>query len=143
VFRTQKAHFLAHFSCISLEFDFMSDKDIQHGILVINADDFGRDKENTDRIRDCKLAGTVSSASAMVFMEDSQRAANIAKELDLDTGLHLNLTAPFTCQNVSPKLEDHHQRIMAYLRRSRFAQVLYHPGLSQSFKYTVASQIDE
>src|ERR1700758_5164513 len=45
------------------------------GILIINADDWGRDHETTQRILECTLRGTVSSASAMVFMEDSERAA--------------------------------------------------------------------
>ncbi len=113
------------------------------GALIINADDWGRDKENTDRICDCKLVGTVSSVSAMVYMEDSERAACIAREHDIDTGLHLNLTTPFSASNVPERLGEHHQRIMSYLRRSRLAQVVYHPGLVRSFKYVVASQLKE
>jgi len=115
----------------------------QSGALIINADDWGRNKENTDRICDCKLAGTVSSASAMVFMEDSERAACIAREHGIDTGLHLNLTTPFSASNVPEHLAQHHQRIMNYLRRSRLAQVVYHPGLVRSFEYVVASQLTE
>lgn len=115
----------------------------QSGALIINADDWGRDKENTDRICDCKLVGTVSSVSAMVYMEDSERAACIARGHDIDTGLHLNLTTPFSASNVSERLGEHHQRIMNYLRRSRLAQVVYHPGLVRSFEYVVASQLEE
>jgi len=50
----------------------------QTGLLIINADDWGRDPENTGKILDCVLLGAVSSVSAMVFMEDSERAAAIA-----------------------------------------------------------------
>src|SRR6266478_6578036 len=87
---------------------------VQSGALIINADDWGLDKENTDRIYDCKLVGTVSSVSAMVYMEDSERAASIAREHDIDTGLHLNLTTPFSASNVPERLGEHHQRIMNY-----------------------------
>src|SRR2546426_10477618 len=47
------------------------------GLLIMNADDWGRDRQTTDRTFECVLRGTVSSVSAMVFMEDSERAATI------------------------------------------------------------------
>ena len=50
--------------------------------LVINADDWGRDRETTERIRECAARGTVSSVSAMVFMEDSERGAAVALEAE-------------------------------------------------------------
>ena len=40
------------------------------GLLILNADDWGRDRLTTDRILDCCLLEAVSSVSAMVFMED-------------------------------------------------------------------------
>lgn len=113
------------------------------GALIINADDWGRDSETTDRIFDCVRQGTVSSASAMVFMADSQRAADLALERQVDVGLHLNLTSPFTATEV-PKLLLHHQQLVGrFLRRSRFAKIVFHPGLHRSFKYVVAAQFDE
>ena len=42
---------------------------------MINADDWGRDARTTDRILECFQHGVLSSASGMVFMEDSERAA--------------------------------------------------------------------
>lgn len=116
---------------------------VRSGVLIINADDWGRDKENTDRIHDCKLAGTVSSASAMVFMADSERAAFIAAERGIDTGLHLNLTMPFSARNLPARLCDHHQKIRKYLTRHRLAQVVYHPGLVGAFEYVVKRQLEE
>ena len=47
-------------------------------------------------VLDCLRQGRLTSASAMVFMADSVRAAEVARELDLDLGLHLNLSQPFT-----------------------------------------------
>src|SRR4029077_20103780 len=62
------------------------------GVLIINADDWGRSQETTDRIAECVAHGAVSSVSAMVFMEDSERSAVIARERGIDAGLHLNFT---------------------------------------------------
>ena len=113
------------------------------GVLIVNADDWGRDTENTDRTIECIDEGAVSSVSAMVYMEDSERAAAIAREQGIDAGLHLNLTTPFTVKRVSPSLEVHQQRLTRCLRRHRFAQALFHPRLSGSFEYVVATQLDE
>lgn len=111
--------------------------------LIVNADDWGRDIETTDRIFECVAVGTVSSTSAMVFMADSERAAELAKERGVDCGLHLNLTTPFTAQECSSRLRKHQERIGRYLRRNRLAQAVYHPGLTSSFSYVVAAQIEE
>lgn len=66
------------------------------GALIINADDFGRDCWNTQKILECIAGGSISSVSAMVFMADSERAAATARERGIDSGLHLNLTTPFS-----------------------------------------------
>src|SRR5580704_8891452 len=66
----------------------------REGLLILNADDWGRDRETTERIFDCVRRGTVSSVSAMVFMQDSERAAGIAREANVDAGLHMNFTTP-------------------------------------------------
>jgi len=113
------------------------------GVLIINADDWGRTAEITDRIFECALVGTVSSASAMVFMEDSARAAALARERGVDVGLHLNFTTPFSAPDCPPRLVEHQQRLHRYLRSNRLAQVVYHPGLAGSFKYVVAAQLEE
>lgn len=111
--------------------------------LIVNADDWGRDSETTDRIFECVTAGTVSSTSAMVFMADSERAADLARERGVDCGLHLNFTTSFTAQNCPSPLRKHQERLGRYLRGNRLAQTAYHPGLAMSFKYVVASQIEE
>jgi chitin disaccharide deacetylase len=113
------------------------------GVLIINADDWGRDPETTDRMFDCVSRGTVSSVSAMVFMEDSERAAAIARERGIDAGLHLNFTTGFSVRNIPSKLMERQQEIAAYLLRRRLNQVVFHPGLASSFQYVVAAQLDE
>jgi YdjC-like protein len=113
------------------------------GCLIINADDWGRDARTTDRTFECFQHGVLSSASGMVFMQDSARAASIATEQGLDIGLHLNLTAPFSAPEVPTRLATHHQKVREYLCAHRFAQLLYHPGLANSFEYAVARQLEE
>jgi len=111
--------------------------------LIVNADDWGRDRNTTDRILDCVTVGTVSSTSAMVFMTDSVRAADLARERGVDCGLHLNFTTPFSAPDCPSQLREHQGRIVRYLRGNRLAQAVYHPGLASSFKYVVAAQTEE
>ena len=113
------------------------------GVLIVNADDWGRDVETTDRIIECVLRGAVSSASAMVFMEDSERAAALARERGVDVGLHLNFTSPFSAPLAPGRLAEHGERVSRFLLRNRLAQVMYHPGLASSFEYVVAAQLEE
>jgi len=115
----------------------------QAGVLIINADDWGRDHQTTERSLECFLHGTVSSVSAMVFMEDSERAAVMAQERGIDAGLHLNLTTPFSTPGCPARLVERQQELARYLLRHRFAQVVFHPGLIRCFEYVVATQLDE
>lgn len=109
----------------------------------MNADDWGRDPANTDRTLDCVVRGTVTAVSAMVFMEDSERAAEIALERRTDVGLHLNFTTPFSAPQVHNRLALHLERVSRYLSKNRLAQIVYHPGLATSFHYLVAKQREE
>jgi hypothetical protein len=109
----------------------------------MNADDWGRNNEITERIYECIHQKTVSSVSAMVYMEDSERAAAIANERGIDAGLHLNFTTPFSASNTSLMLAERQREIASYLRRHRLAQVVFHPSLVRSFDYVVSAQRDE
>jgi len=113
------------------------------GLLIVNADDWGRDPQTTGKILDCALRGAVSSVSAMVFMEDSERAATLARERGIDVGLHLNFTTSFSASGCPAGLVDRQQELRRYLRCHRLAQVVFHPGLIRSFEYVVAAQLDE
>lgn len=113
------------------------------GRLIVNADDWGRDAETTDRTVECFQKGGLSSASGMVFMQDSARAASIAVEQGLDIGLHLNLTTPLSEHGIPTRLALHHQQVSQYLHSHRFAQLLYNPALNSSFEYVVVQQFDE
>ena len=113
-----------------------------HG-LIVNADDWGCTAETTDRILECLRSGALSSTSGMVFMEDSERAARIARDNAVDVGLHLNLTTPFSARRVRLELVQAQKRLTNFLRSGRLAQVLFHPGLAATFRYVVEAQIDE
>jgi chitin disaccharide deacetylase len=113
------------------------------GVLNMNADDWGRDRDNTDRTFQCVSRGTVNSVSAMVFMEDSERAASIVRENEVEAGLHLNFTTPFSAKDCPSDVQARQGELAKFLRANRFAQVLFHPLLAKSFEYVVSAQIDE
>lgn len=113
------------------------------GLLIVNADDWGRDVETTDRILECVQAGSVSSVSAMVFMEDSERAAAISCSDHIEAGLHLNLTTRFSAHACPSNLAARQQTLSSYLRRGRIAAISIHPGLVRTFEYVVRCQVDE
>jgi hypothetical protein len=113
------------------------------GLLVVNADDWGRDRLTTDRALDCWRAGTVTAVSAMVAMADSERAAAIAREQGIDVGLHLNLTTPFSAPGCPERLRGRQERLARHLQRHRFSQSVFHPGLVPVFEYVVAAQLEE
>lgn len=71
----------------------------------------------------------LSSASAMVFMEDSERAAAMAREREIDCGLHLNFTTPFSAPGTPLSLLKHQHRLSAFWCRHCYAQVVFHPAL--------------
>jgi hypothetical protein len=113
------------------------------GRLILNADDWGRDRNTTDRTFECIQRGAVSSVSAMVLMEDSERAAAVAREHGIDAGLHLNFTTPFSAANCPARLMECQHKVATYLLRNPLARGIFHPLLVGSFEYLVAAQRDE
>ena len=116
---------------------------LRAGLLILNADDWGRDRETTDRTLECIVRGSISSVSAMVNMADSARAAAIARDRGIDAGLHLNFTTPFSAPNCPARLRECLGELAQCLLRHRISQVWFYPTLMQSFQYVVAAQLDE
>lgn len=116
---------------------------MDRGSIIVNADDWGSDATLTDRILKLVLSGRVSSGSAMVFMEDSERAAQLARANDVDTGLHLNFTHSFTAKGCSAHIKEHQNRLARFLTSHRLAPIVYRPDLASSFEYIVRTQIEE
>jgi predicted glycoside hydrolase/deacetylase ChbG (UPF0249 family) len=112
-------------------------------MLIINADDFGRSRAETDAALRCYQGGRITSVSAMVFMSDSERAAELAKENEVDAGLHLNFSEAFTDGRCPGSLRDCHNRIVGFLKRNKYAQILYNPSLRKEFAYSYNAQAEE
>src|SRR5262245_28926635 len=51
---------------------------ISQAMLIVNADDLGRSKAETDAAMACYAKDRITSTSAMVFMTDSERASELA-----------------------------------------------------------------
>ena len=81
--------------------------------------------------------------SAMVFMSDSHRAANLAKELEIDVGLHLNLSQRFIVRNGNKLLEKYHNQIVHFLTLNKYAFLFYNPTLRKQFYYVYQAQLEE
>ena len=113
-------------------------------MLIINADDWGRSVAETDAVLRCYRAGRITAVSAMVFMADSERAAKLAKDHQVDDiGLHLNFSETFTGKSHLGRLSHCHNRIVRFLRRSKYSQLLYNPFLRKAFSYSYQAQADE
>ncbi len=113
-------------------------------MLIINADDWGRSVAETDSALRCYRERRITSVSAMVFMQDSKRAARLTKDYKLDdVGLHLNFSEEFTDKSCSETLKEHHRRIITFLRRNKYAQLLYNPSLRNEFAYSYSAQAEE
>ena len=112
-------------------------------MLVINADDFGRNRFATDRILVCHIEKRITSTSAMVFMEDSERAATLAQASQVDVGLHINFTESFTAPSVPQPLRRDHERIRRFLRLNKYALLMYNPFLRNAFRAVFEAQLEE
>ena len=112
-------------------------------MLIINADDFGRSAAETNAALRCYTAGRITSVSAMVFMMDSERAADLVKGNELNAGLHLNFTERFTGETTAARLAKYHDEIARFLKRNRYSQILYNPLLQKAFSYSYHAQAQE
>ena len=113
------------------------------GCLIVNADDWGSTCETTDRTYECWMHGSVSAVSAMMFMSDTERATDLARQWGIDAGLHLNLTTPLSAPSVPSRLREQQQTLASFLQSSRISKTFYHPLLRKAFDYVIATQIDE
>jgi hypothetical protein len=111
--------------------------------VIVNADDWGRDELTTNRTLDCFVHGSLSSVSAMVFMRDSERAADLARQHGIDAGLHLNFTLLFTGWPRPGGLAEHQEKVSRTLLSHRFSPIIYYPHLAGAFEYLVKLQVAE
>ena len=121
----------------------MATLDSSKAMIIINADDWGRSQAETDAALACLRQGRVTSVSAMVFMEDSGRAAELAKEHGVDVGLHFNLSQSYNGGLPSAAAAAAHGRIARFMTRSKYAVLVYRPELRKHFRVVFQSQWDE
>jgi len=112
-------------------------------MLIINADDFGINQQATDNILLCFQNNRITSVSAMVFMRDSDRAAESAIYEEMDVGLHLNFTQKFTGKIKHDRLIDFHGKIATFLLKNKYNQLIYNPLLRNEFDYVYKAQLEE
>lgn len=111
------------------------------GLLIVNADDLGFGQAETDAILECFARGAITSTTALVWMPDSVRAAELARTAGIPVGLHLNLIEPFSAADVPPRVAETQARVVARLRSRRAATQLYHPTWARDFEQCIADQL--
>lgn len=120
------------------------------GLLIVNADDWGGSEATTEAILRTFEAGRITSTSGMVYMPDSDRAAEVARRAGLPVGLHINLTEPFSGQHVPAQVRERQRRIAARLvgpgkhahsGANRFRKWLYDPTIRAEMDRAIADQI--
>jgi chitin disaccharide deacetylase len=111
------------------------------GLLIVNADDFGLDDVATDAILECFDAGAITSTTALVWMSDSDRAAEMATRADLPVGLHLNLIEPFTAPDVPAATAATQLRVAMRMRSGGPRALLFDPRWSHDFETCITDQL--
>lgn len=112
-------------------------------MLIINADDWGGSKNATNKILECYKHRRLTSASAMVFMNDSERAAELARHHNIDIGLHLNFTSEFNGCNAKSELIERQHRVASFLKSSKYNFLIYNVRLKKDFHYLYDAQFQE
>lgn len=111
-------------------------------MLIVNADDWGYDRPTTDATLRCFEEGTITSATAMVWMADSERAAAIAAERGLPIGLHINLDEPFSGPDVPDDVRELQARVVGWFARFRTRRWVYDPAARGQIDRCIAQQLD-
>lgn len=114
------------------------------GLLIVNADDWGLNRTTTDAGVRCAEAGRITSATAMVYMEDSDRAATLAKSAGLPVGLHLNLSDEFTDERTPTDVRARQARLIPYFQptsRRRLMRCVYDPRIRADAEQCIADQL--
>jgi len=116
---------------------------VSRGLLIVNADDWGETDAGTDAILAAFHARAITSTTAMVFMAGSERAAALAREHGVPTGLHLNLTDPFDGPGVPPAVRERHDRLRAHFADRDRMRWRYVPAVRDDVAALIEVQLAE
>ncbi|HET9102962.1 MAG TPA: ChbG/HpnK family deacetylase [Solirubrobacteraceae bacterium] len=111
------------------------------GLLIVNADDFGGNRLATDRILEGFGAGALTSATAMMFMADSRRAATLGRDAQIPTGLHLNLTQEYDDPEVPPAVAARQRRVTEFLADPRQRRTRFSPSMVAVIRDVIGDQL--
>jgi predicted glycoside hydrolase/deacetylase ChbG (UPF0249 family) len=113
-----------------------------HGLLIVNADDWGYDERTTKAIAECHAVGGLTSTTAMMFMQASELGASLAEEHPrLGIGLHLNLFEAYADPSTPAEIRDRQRRLLAYFHKQRLRRWLYDPFVRDDVNAVIADQI--
>lgn len=118
-----------------------SERSSKNGLLIVNADDWGLDAIATDTAVRCFENGAITSATGMVWMRDSERAAATARRLDLPMGLHLNLIEPFDAPEVPESVAERQRRVAQRFAALGARAFLYDPRWSAVIERCITDQL--
>lgn len=113
------------------------------GLLIVNADDWGMDRDTTTAIARCLEAGSVTSLSAMVGMLGSEEAAHLELAPALTPGLHINLTEPFTAAGIDEDVRARQARLAHYFGGPSRRRWGVSPALFRDIERAIADQLAE
>lgn len=112
------------------------------GLLIVNADDLGGNPLATDRIVAGFGARVLTSATAMMYMADSERAATLAREAGLPTGLHLNFTQAYDDPAVPASAAARQRRVTEFMADPRVRRMTFSPPMVSVIRRVIADQLE-
>jgi predicted glycoside hydrolase/deacetylase ChbG (UPF0249 family) len=110
-------------------------------LVIVNADDWGQKRESTDLTLACFEAGRLTSSTAMVYMEDTKRAASLAATYAVPLGLHLNLTESYTAPLVPADARRRQASLASYFGSHSAARWLYNPVIRKAVREVIGDQL--
>lgn len=119
---------------------------VAQGLVIVNADDWGLSDAVSDAILGCYEARAITSVSAMVWMSDSERAASVARERGLPSGLHLNLDGAFADESVSQSVRRAQERVTPWFAcpsRHHIGSYNASRAFRRSLDTTIEGQLEE
>jgi predicted glycoside hydrolase/deacetylase ChbG (UPF0249 family) len=111
-------------------------------VLIVCADDFGAAPSATNAILTAYESGAITTASAMVWMRDSDRSAQVVGDTGLPLGLHLNLTLPYTADDVPEGVRERQAAMAAVFTSEGWREGSDPPPDPDTLRLVVAEQLD-